>query len=253
MTDGVGAVLETIDLIYAAALEPSLWDDALRGVARLCGAQAAGIRVERGTELTQRWIGLEEKFNAAYVDHYWREDPWALPARARPPGDAGFGDMIVPRRELLKSAFYNELSKPYGLDDLVGAVITRTPERMITLGVMGATRTRFSEPQKVLIERLVPHLARAIYIGERLLFSPVESGVPTLEERLQVGYALTRAEARVAAHVGRGFVPKQAAVAIGTSWNTVRFQLRQVYAKTRTSGQAELARLCARLELGRLR
>lgn len=249
MPDCVTAVLDAVDLIYAAALSPVLWDDALHAVARLCGAQAAGIRIERASELTQRWVGLEAKFNAAYVEHYWREDPWAVPARQLTPGTAGYGDMICPRRDLLESAFYNDLSKPYGLDDLVGAVISRTPERLITLGVMGPPRTRFSDSQKVLVERLIPHLGRAIQIGERLLCSPVETSCATLEERMRLSYGLTRAEARVAAHVGRGLVPKQVAVALGTSWNTVRFQLRQVYAKTRTSGQVDLARLLARLEM----
>lgn len=246
--ESAAAILDTVDLIYSSALTPRLWDDALQAVARLCGAQAAGIRIERRTALTQRWVGLEPKFNAAYVNHYWRDDPWALPARELTPGAAAYGDMIVPRRTLLKSAFYNELSKPYGLDDLVGAVISRTPECLITLGVMGTARVRFSDPQKQLVERLAPHLGRAIHIGERLLCSLIETPRATLEERIQLTYGLTRAEARVAAHVGRGLVPKQTATALGTSWNTVRFQLRQVYAKTRTTGQADLARLLARLE-----
>lgn len=56
-------------------------------------------------------------------------------------------------------------------------------------------------------------------------------------------YGLTAAEARVALLLGRGLAPKEVANELGTAWNTVRFQLRQVYAKTRTSGQSALVRL----------
>lgn len=241
------ALFDTVDVMYAAALDPRHWDDALVQLARLCGAEAAGIRLE-GDLCTQRWIGLEPKFNAAYVEHYWRHDPWAAPARAMPTGSAGFGDMIVARRELEKSEFYNELSKPYGLDDLVGGVIKAAPGKLVTLGVMGAKNLRFGADQKLLIERLIPHLGRALSIGERLLCTPTDHPRPTLEERLRCRYGLTRAEASVAVHIGRGRVPKEVAVALGTSWNTVRSQLRRVFEKTKTRRQNELARLISQLE-----
>lgn len=56
-------------------------------------------------------------------------------------------------------------------------------------------------------------------------------------------YGLTAAEARVALLLGRGLAPKEVASELGTSWNTVRFQLRQIYAKTQTAGQPALVRL----------
>lgn len=62
-------------------------------------------------------------------------------------------------------------------------------------------------------------------------------------------FQLTAAEARVAILVGRGLAPKEAAAQLGTSWNTVRFQLRQVYGKTQTSGQSALARLLVLLSM----
>lgn len=56
-------------------------------------------------------------------------------------------------------------------------------------------------------------------------------------------YGLTATEARVAILLGRGLAPKEVARELGTAWNTVRYQLRQVYAKTGTSGQSALGRL----------
>jgi len=244
------ALLDTVDTIYAAALHPETWDDALRMLARLCGAEAAGIRIERsGSNVTQRWHGLDPKFDAAYVEHYWREDPWAARAHEGVAGMAAYGEMLVPRRELVTSAFYNELSLPYGLDDLVGGVVSSAEGRLVTVGIMGARHVRFDHSQRVLVERVIPHLSRALTIGERLLGAPLPDAVPTLEERLRLTYCLTLTEARVAIEVGLGKVPKEVATTLGTSWNTVRSQLRKVFAKTRTTSQAELARLIARLEM----
>ena len=118
-----------------------------------------------------------------------------------------------------------------------------------TIGIMGARHVRFDHSQRVLVERVIPHLSRALTIGERLLGAPLPDAVPTLEERLRLTYCLTLTEARVAIEVGLGKVPKEVATTLGTSWNTVRSQLRKVFAKTRTTSQAELARLIARLEM----
>jgi DNA-binding CsgD family transcriptional regulator len=63
-------------------------------------------------------------------------------------------------------------------------------------------------------------------------------------------FGLTPAEARVAVLVGRGMAPKQAACSMGSAWNTVRCQLRKVYAKTGAAGQSELVRLLTLLGLG---
>ncbi|HWO14387.1 MAG TPA: helix-turn-helix transcriptional regulator [Polyangiaceae bacterium] len=62
-------------------------------------------------------------------------------------------------------------------------------------------------------------------------------------------FALTPAEARLAVQLARGKVPKEVAAELGLSWNTVRAQLRQVFAKTGTDRQASLVRLLASLAL----
>lgn len=239
------SLLDTVALFYDAALCPEHWDDALTRLAQLCGAEAAGLRMQ-GEEVTQRWVGLEPQFNRAYVEHYWRDDPWATPASAIPVGTVAYGDMIVPRRTLERTSFYNELSKPYGLDDLVGGVVSRSDRSLITLGIMGRTHVRFGAAQQRIVERLLPHLSRALSIGERLLNAPSGDLRPNLEERLRRSYGLTRAEARVAVLIAQGLVPKEAAAALGTSWNTVRTQLCRVFAKTGTTRQLELARLLER-------
>ncbi len=60
---------------------------------------------------------------------------------------------------------------------------------------------------------------------------------------------LTRAEARLAAEVGNGLSPKQAAHRLGITTNTARSTLRIIYEKLGIGKQSELARIVTRLEV----
>lgn len=60
---------------------------------------------------------------------------------------------------------------------------------------------------------------------------------------LRTLYGLTDAEARLACAIASGRTPNEAASALGITVNTARWTLKQVFAKTGTRRQVELARL----------
>ena len=161
----------------------------------------------------------------------------------------GYGDALVARPTLVKSAFHNELGRPYEVDDLIAGAVECSPRGCSLLSVVGGARARFDAADAHVLRTIVPHVRAALDIAERLHAYPADSP-RSVERDLSGRFGLTPAEARVAVRVGRGLAPKVAAQELGTSWNTVRFQLRQIYAKTGTSGQSELARLVQRTELG---
>lgn len=78
----------------------------------------------------------------------------------------------------------------------------------------------------------------------RDLLAPAHRPVEPLLEQL----GLTRAEARVAALVGRGAAPRAAAAQLAVGESTVRSQIRAVYAKLALRRQSELAVLITRLD-----
>lgn len=343
MDDAFSSVVERI---YAAATEPGLWPDALHALARAVGGTACGIRVEslETPSVSQTWIGLEPDFERAYVEHYWTADVWALEAKHGTVGTARVSDELVDPRVASKNAFLHELCTPFELDDLVGGLVSLTPKTMVSFAAMKSRGHRpFDASHAQLVERLVPHVRRALHVedalagarsGERTAWAVVDrlpagafvldakrrvvhanaAGsrmlgeglaldtrsirelLTTLEpcaltvngkvlaavavplpapesvfdlthdrgrtlvvvtdpsarvlppgELLAQVYGLTAAEARVALLVGRGLAPKEAAEQLGTAWNTVRAQLRAVYAKTRTTGQSGLVRLLVML------
>jgi DNA-binding CsgD family transcriptional regulator/PAS domain-containing protein len=87
------------------------------------------------------------------------------------------------------------------------------------------------------VEGMEPSIRCVVYV-----IDPAQSTVPS-ETRLCDLFALTPAEARLAVGLSQGMVPKEVAGALGLSWNTVRVQLRQVFAKTGTDRQATLVKL----------
>ncbi len=109
--------------------------------------------------------------------------------------------------------------------------------------------------ERRLIEGVPPILAQAMLINPdiagpgRVL---VVFDEPTLDAAADVGPALqllglTPAEARIAALVGGGQAPREAADALGITYNTVRSSLKLVFDKLGVSRQSELARIVARL------
>jgi DNA-binding CsgD family transcriptional regulator len=67
------------------------------------------------------------------------------------------------------------------------------------------------------------------------------------EASLRSRFRLTPAEIRIALGIGRGETPAAVAAANGISLQTVRKQLKAVFAKTGTHRQAELAVLLGQL------
>jgi DNA-binding CsgD family transcriptional regulator len=79
-----------------------------------------------------------------------------------------------------------------------------------------------------------------------LVALPTRQTDAEIAARLREIYRLTSAEARVAALVARGHVAKEIAAALGVREPTVRTQLQSIFAKTGTTRQAQLVRLCLR-------
>lgn len=86
--------------------------------------------------------------------------------------------------------------------------------------------------------------ANGLILLVRDLLAPSARAVEPLLEPL----GLTTAEARVAALVGRGSTPKEAAASLAVGESTVRSQLKSIYAKLGIHRQSELAVLVTRLD-----
>jgi DNA-binding CsgD family transcriptional regulator len=80
------------------------------------------------------------------------------------------------------------------------------------------------------------------------LFDP-ETTSNSLARFMELAYGLSKTESRLAAHVCRGLPVEEYAAEENVSVATARTQLRSIYKRTKTKGQARLATLVRGLEL----
>jgi DNA-binding CsgD family transcriptional regulator/PAS domain-containing protein len=97
--------------------------------------------------------------------------------------------------------------------------------------------------QTDLAEQLLTHTRAIVLVIEQKLDEPAD---PAIVRDL---LGLTLGEARIAAMVGAGVPPKDAAERLGIAEDTARNVLKRVFAKTGVSRQSELAALLARMVL----
>jgi len=160
-----------VERIYAAAVEPTRWPEALHALARSVDGTACGIRIEsfETPSVAQTWVGLEPDFERAYVDRYWSDDIWAEEAKRNAVGLARASDALITPTVRRKNAFINELCVPYELDDLVGGLVTLDSRSMISFAAMKPRGRRpFDTRHAVIMEGLIPHIRRALLVDESL-------------------------------------------------------------------------------------
>ncbi|MGJ0504909.1 MAG: helix-turn-helix transcriptional regulator [Methylocystis sp.] len=136
------------------------------------------------------------------------------------------------------------------VDPLANALLTRAIAE-ISNSTATSVRSFPSKPaaESPVVVHLIPATGRSRDIFEGgfgvLAFTPV-AAPSTPDIALVRGlFDLTAAEARVASGVAEGLTPDQIARRDGTSRETVRYQLKTVFAKTGVSRQSQLASLLA--------
>ncbi len=162
-------LLELVDGVYEASLEPGRWDAVLSGVAKSFDATASGIRIQNGAYVSQHWVGLEPSFEQAYLEHYALLDPWVPAALSRSPGRCYTSQELVADEELERSAFYHELCKPFGMRELCGGILEHTDALIVSMSVMRRDGAEpFDAHTARAMNELTPHVRRALAIQRRL-------------------------------------------------------------------------------------
>lgn len=166
------ATIDTlIDAVYAAGNEEVSWTAAIEAVRQTFDGHSAILHgVDQGTgqyEMLGR-VHLSDDVMKPYAEHWFAQDPWTLAAARLPIGRAYTGRMLVPFATMERSAFYAEWMAPsLGVVDVLGGVAD-TGERGPTMGVLLARgRPAFDERHRAAMQRLLPHLGRAVAIRNR--------------------------------------------------------------------------------------
>ena len=202
-------LLALVEEIYDAATGATPWNTVCKGLMRLVGAQSASLMVGdfaagRADLLYHADIPMDAVL--AYRNHYREVDLWTIRAAeatarhgigARP--KVWISGHLVPDREFLRSEFYADFGRHYGLRYVVGTVVPLGAAGMMPIGLhRPEDAPPFNELDAQLLGCVLPHLRRALQLRHQL--KPAASSVaPELAalDALSVGVLVVDAELHV--------------------------------------------------------
>jgi DNA-binding CsgD family transcriptional regulator/PAS domain-containing protein len=168
-----------VDLIYGGALDAQPWQNALPALRQALDAQVVSlvlrppsaddsgvilncVRPEPGRDEGEYALADPGDWEArAYREQFFALDPFVN----LPPDKVVALEDIVPDEELMASDYYQHYLQPIGLFRIIG-VDTLEPGGMQARLRVSRRRSepRFSREERSLLERITPHLRRAIQV-----------------------------------------------------------------------------------------
>jgi DNA-binding CsgD family transcriptional regulator len=201
MTEG-NALLDTIEAAHAAALDESLWPEALGALARLFGAACASLEDFAKHPLGLRYFrsaGLPPQGETDYLADYQRDNPRAEYAFRNLSQPILCDYVLIDERAMDRDAFYTKYLKPLDLRYFMSGQIMDAPDAQAIVSIQRSSRQGHVEERDVaLMRRLLPHFRQAYDVSLRVRRSAgTVRAFEHLLDRLADGVAIVRADGRL--------------------------------------------------------
>lgn len=157
-----------IGAIYEAGMDFSLWPYVLGRIATAFNAHSAGI-AGQGRTLSECWgfsSAIDPEVEKKYIDYYHSVNPVWQRASSTPVGTVQTDTMVVPRRELKRTEFFNDFLVPHQVESMLNAVVLVEEGRQTVVAVR--RNPQFETDDVRLYKLLAPHLQRAVQINIKL-------------------------------------------------------------------------------------
>lgn len=166
---------DLLNEIYDAALDPALWSQTLHRIKVELDASLVALHsynLATGEGFSPYSDGLDSAALAPFVEYYQFINTFREPAeKMLTVGESASDRDVVPREDLLRTEFYNDWMKPFGVDpDQLGAKVAQQDRRVTLLGTHYDPSV-FTKNEILLrdkFELLAPHVTRALAISKRL-------------------------------------------------------------------------------------
>ena len=165
-------LLETIEAIHDAGLEPERWPDALEAVTRTLGGVAATLETfdRRTMDLTDfHSFGLPPAGEIAYLEEFAARNPRIPLMLNDRPGDVIYDYRILSEGEMHRSDFYADFLAPTGYRYFVGGALAASNRQSTLFSVQRTIKQGHVQGREIdLMRRLMPHLRQAHDVARRL-------------------------------------------------------------------------------------
>lgn len=164
-------VLEFIDTLYDAAIDPSLWQSMALNLARLFDSESCMMLMTYNSG-GSKFLGVTDNIRGEvwedYENYYYAHDQWITGALNRP-GRAILGHEVAPEEWFRKSEFLNELAVRAGIYSVLGGVLPLNGDRNTVIGIHRPKhQLQFDQHDVRCLDFLIPHIKRAVQLTVRL-------------------------------------------------------------------------------------
>jgi DNA-binding CsgD family transcriptional regulator len=175
-----------LDEIYAAGEDHRHWTKVLAVLASHLSSQGGGLHSEpldgKGFSFGTTY-GATPIAESTYAEYYYSINPLHAPLSRVPVGSVVPDHHLVSRRDIARTEFFNDFSRISGLGGSMTLVLARDHLHESCITVMRAVGADiYTEEQAAFLQRLAPHLRRAIDLNRRLM--GLENKVAGLETAL---------------------------------------------------------------------
>ncbi len=172
-------LLPLIGGIYDCVLNPESWNAVLPRIGAFVGGSGGGLfahHPSRRSASIYYQFGTDPSYRQLYLEKYMTLDPMFGTYFVLDIGDVFSSSTIMPHAEFLQSRFYKEWVRPQGWYDNICVYLDRSSEGHAALVVFRNEREGIAdEPARKRLRLLVPHLRRAVLIGNLIDFKTAQA------------------------------------------------------------------------------
>jgi len=162
---------DVVDLLYAAALQPDLWPQALHELGHAVGALGTVVLPVSSQGARETLVSPEmNEATEAYQHGWWRHDSRVARVQARRLTQGVFSeaDLFTPE-ELARDPFRQEFLQHYGMGAFAAQIVAPLPKLVVSISVQRVLgRGPFEKQELERLTLLGRHAARAVTISLRL-------------------------------------------------------------------------------------
>ena len=171
-------VLSLTGDIYDAALDPARWPETLRKVSQFVGGVATALLSQDAASGTGRFYyswGDNPEETRVWLEKYSRLHPILVPMLLLNVGDVRSASQLISREQLYATRFYKEWLSKTGYGDKTFAVIEKSAAVLTYLATVHEHRVWADPAPRRRMELLVPHVRRAVAIGDVIQRRKIEA------------------------------------------------------------------------------
>jgi DNA-binding CsgD family transcriptional regulator len=172
-------LLGLIGGIYDSALNPDAWNAVLPRIGAFVGGSSGGLFAHHSSRRSGNVFyefGTDPDFHRLYLEKYMTMDPMFGTYFVLDVGEVFSTSTVMSHSEFLQSRFYKECIRPQGWIDNICVYLDRTPEGHAGFSLFRHEREGLAdEPARERLRLLVPHLRRAVLIGNLIEFKTAQA------------------------------------------------------------------------------